>query len=219
MSGCAPPLCPTAPQSGADKEGRLAGLSEAEIEAGWRMDEMADGRSVVVKEWLKAGTYDGLPHQARDKKYTWEVIRDEGCQSYLIDRNTKYMDAMRARKELAQTVVEEKHAEATGELLQQSDSGVAASEAANAPAADHAAASKSVAASMTDSRTAVDRAGAAEEERRRGEATLTPNPAIVSGRKLPPLDKSFSHRLFNGAGLLDGTVPPQRRGGSSQTVV
>ena len=58
------------------------------------------GRPVKVKQWTNTGDVEGKSHKKHEKKLTWEVIRDKGVYSYIIDRNPKYTDAMRARDTL-----------------------------------------------------------------------------------------------------------------------
>ena len=77
------------PKSGQAVAPDLRGLTNDEIDEGWRLDELVDGQSVIVKKWPKKGFYDGVRHNAGEKKRTWEVIRDAGCHSYLIQRNPK----------------------------------------------------------------------------------------------------------------------------------
>lgn len=65
-------------------------LNEQSVEGGWILESQADGRQILSKVWLDQRVIDGVPHDAGDRKRTWEVIRDSELYSYRMEKNPTY---------------------------------------------------------------------------------------------------------------------------------
>ena len=65
-------------------------LLDQEVAQGWILNTDTEGRQWVAKQWLAAGSTDGVPHFQGQKKRTWEVIRDNDLETYEMTENEVY---------------------------------------------------------------------------------------------------------------------------------
>lgn len=73
-------------------------LSPTDIEYGWELVEQ-DGWYLKVKKW-KTDVYEGnISHEAGSSKLTFEVVAEDGCYSYALDRIPAYQVAMKGLRD------------------------------------------------------------------------------------------------------------------------
>jgi hypothetical protein len=80
-------------------------ISTQEMIQGWELADMGD-YIVKVKLWDQVTQFAGVTRARGDRKRTYELITDEGCNSYSIDKVPAYRLAIQGLKEGAAALME-----------------------------------------------------------------------------------------------------------------
>eukprot|EP00596_Hydrurales_sp_CCMP1899_P004158 CAMPEP_0119053854 /NCGR_PEP_ID=MMETSP1177-20130426/74692_1 /TAXON_ID=2985 /ORGANISM="Ochromonas sp, Strain CCMP1899" /LENGTH=243 /DNA_ID=CAMNT_0007033921 /DNA_START=3545 /DNA_END=4276 /DNA_ORIENTATION=- len=87
--------------------GNLDDLSTEELEDGWEQIEQGD-YIVKVKNYMSQTNSYGSVHKTGDRKRTYEVIVDDGCNTYNLEQVPAYRRAVVGLKEGLESLLEEK---------------------------------------------------------------------------------------------------------------